>query len=106
MVVWALCGRTGTPLARVADDALVVDSPHTATVQEVHLVAVHLICAGAEAALAAEGVLVEDRGAGAGAGGAAGAGFGGAAGATGAGFGGATGAGFGGAAGAAGTAGA
>jgi D-sedoheptulose 7-phosphate isomerase len=83
MVVWALCGRTGTPLARVADDALVVDSPHTATVQEVHLVAVHLICAGAEAALAAEGVLVEDRGAGAGAGGAAGAGFGGAAGATG-----------------------
>jgi D-sedoheptulose 7-phosphate isomerase len=43
MVVLALTGRSPNPLARAADDALVVDAD-TPTVQEVHQVAVHLIC--------------------------------------------------------------
>ena len=42
---WAFCGPTGSPLADVCDDALCVDSPYTATVQELHLVALHLLCA-------------------------------------------------------------
>jgi D-sedoheptulose 7-phosphate isomerase len=51
LTVWAFSGRPGNPLARAADDALCVDSPHTATVQEVHQVAVHLLCAAFEEAL-------------------------------------------------------
>jgi D-sedoheptulose 7-phosphate isomerase len=51
MTVWALTGRPGNPLARAADDSLCVDSPHTATIQEVHQVAVHLLCAAFEEAL-------------------------------------------------------
>ena len=41
----ALTGPPGNPLAEVADDALCIESPHTATVQELHLVAIHLVCA-------------------------------------------------------------
>lgn len=51
IVTWALCGRPGSTLAECSDDALCVDSPHTATVQEVHLVAIHLICAAVDQAL-------------------------------------------------------
>jgi D-sedoheptulose 7-phosphate isomerase len=51
MATYALCGRPGSPLARRCDDAVCVDSPHTATVQEVHLVAIHLICAAVDEAL-------------------------------------------------------
>jgi D-sedoheptulose 7-phosphate isomerase len=51
LVTWALCGRPGSPLAEACDDALCVDSPHTATVQEVHLVAIHLLCAEVDTAL-------------------------------------------------------
>jgi D-sedoheptulose 7-phosphate isomerase len=49
---WALCGRPGSPLERMCDEALCVDAPHTATVQEIHLIAVHLLCAAFEHALA------------------------------------------------------
>jgi D-sedoheptulose 7-phosphate isomerase len=51
MTTYALCGRPGSPLAARCDDALCVDSPHAATVQEVHLIAIHLICAGVDEAL-------------------------------------------------------
>jgi D-sedoheptulose 7-phosphate isomerase len=51
LVTWGLCGRPGSALAEACDDALCVDSPHTATVQEVHLIAVHLLCAAVDAAL-------------------------------------------------------
>jgi D-sedoheptulose 7-phosphate isomerase len=50
---YALCGRPGSPLAMRCDDAFCVDAPHTATVQEIHLVAIHLICAAVDEALAA-----------------------------------------------------
>lgn len=45
LAVWALTGRRPNPLASLAHDALSVDAADTATVQEVHLVAVHLLCA-------------------------------------------------------------
>ena len=33
------------PAGRACDERVCVDSPHTATVQEIHLVAIHLLCA-------------------------------------------------------------
>jgi D-sedoheptulose 7-phosphate isomerase len=56
MVTWALSGRPGNPLALRCDDALCVDSPHTATIQEIHLIAVHLLCAAFDTALAGASV--------------------------------------------------
>jgi D-sedoheptulose 7-phosphate isomerase len=53
MTTWALSGRPCNPLAEACDDALCVDSPHTATVQEIHLIAVHLLCAAVDAAVQA-----------------------------------------------------
>ncbi len=52
----ALTGRAPNPLAGACDDALAVDSPHTATVQEIHLVVVHLLCAAVDTRLAALGI--------------------------------------------------
>jgi D-sedoheptulose 7-phosphate isomerase len=49
---WALTGRPGNPLAARSDDCLCVDTPHTATVQEIHLIAIHLLCAAVDEALA------------------------------------------------------
>ncbi|MFI0167671.1 SIS domain-containing protein [Streptomyces sp. NPDC017095] len=44
MTVWALTGRPPNPLHLGADEALCVDAPGAATVQELHLVAVHMLC--------------------------------------------------------------
>jgi D-sedoheptulose 7-phosphate isomerase len=44
MRVWALTGQAPNPLAAAADETLCVNAPATATVQELHLVAVHMIC--------------------------------------------------------------
>ncbi|POX59570.1 phosphoheptose isomerase [Streptomyces sp. Ru62] len=44
LTVWALTGRAPNPLQLGADDALCVDAPLGATVQELHLVAVHMLC--------------------------------------------------------------
>jgi D-sedoheptulose 7-phosphate isomerase len=52
MRTWALTGAGPNSLSEAADDALVVDTPHTATAQEVHLVAVHLLCAALDVRLA------------------------------------------------------
>ncbi|HEU4490258.1 MAG TPA: SIS domain-containing protein [Jiangellales bacterium] len=52
--VWAMTGPAPNPLAAAADEALCVDSPWTATVQELHLVALHLLCAAFDHALATE----------------------------------------------------
>jgi phosphoheptose isomerase len=51
LVTWALCGRPSSPLATRCDDALCVDSPHTATIQEIHLIAIHILCAAVDVAL-------------------------------------------------------
>jgi len=44
--VWAFTGPAPNPLARAAHEALCVDAAFTATVQELHLVALHVVCAG------------------------------------------------------------
>jgi D-sedoheptulose 7-phosphate isomerase len=50
LTTWALTGRPLNPLMEAADDAVVVDAPYTATVQEVHQVVVHLLCAAVDVA--------------------------------------------------------
>jgi D-sedoheptulose 7-phosphate isomerase len=50
MRVLALTGPMPNPLAAAADDAVGVDAP-TPTVQEVHQVAIHLLCAAIDATL-------------------------------------------------------
>jgi D-sedoheptulose 7-phosphate isomerase len=49
--VWAMTGPAPNPLTDLADEALVVESPYTATVQELHLVALHVTCAALDRAL-------------------------------------------------------
>ncbi len=44
--VWAFTGPRPNPLADAADEALAVDARFTATVQELHLVGLHILCAG------------------------------------------------------------
>lgn len=51
MLCWALTGPNPNPLAEMVDDAVVVSAPATATVQEVHQVIVHLLCAAVEVTL-------------------------------------------------------
>ena len=46
--VWALTGPAPNPLAGVADDAMTVEAPATATIQEVHGVLVHALCAAVD----------------------------------------------------------
>jgi D-sedoheptulose 7-phosphate isomerase len=48
---WAMTGRGPNALTQATDDHLTVDSPFTATVQELHLVLLHVLCAGLDAAL-------------------------------------------------------
>jgi D-sedoheptulose 7-phosphate isomerase len=43
--VWAFTGPQPNPLAATAHEALCVDARFTATVQELHLVALHMLCA-------------------------------------------------------------
>ena len=50
--VWAMTGAAPNPLADCADDALCVAAPDTATVQEVHLVAIHALCSALDAEVA------------------------------------------------------
>ncbi|GGZ32449.1 D-sedoheptulose-7-phosphate isomerase [Streptomyces poonensis] len=49
--VWALTGPAPNPLAAGSDETLSVEAPSPATVQELHLVAVHMLCAAFDAAL-------------------------------------------------------
>jgi D-sedoheptulose 7-phosphate isomerase len=54
--VWAMTGRCPNPLSRLADETLAVRAPSTAVVQEVHLVALHALCAAVDASLLHAGV--------------------------------------------------
>ncbi|WP_158895389.1 D-sedoheptulose-7-phosphate isomerase [Amycolatopsis anabasis] len=45
LTTWAMTGPLPNPLAAVCDDAIAVEAPSTATVQEVHLAIVHALCA-------------------------------------------------------------
>jgi D-sedoheptulose 7-phosphate isomerase len=52
LTTWALTGCEPNPLAAVCDDSLCVPAPCVATVQEAHLVALHLLCAAVDRAVA------------------------------------------------------
>ncbi len=51
MRVWALTGPAPNPLMAGSDESLCVEAPTGATVQELHLVAVHMVCAAFDAAV-------------------------------------------------------
>ena len=53
LATWALTGRAPNPLAARCQDSVCVDAPATATVQEVHQVVVHLLCAAVEVQVSA-----------------------------------------------------
>jgi phosphoheptose isomerase len=52
ITTWALTGQAPNPLAALCDDALTVPSASTSAVQEIHLVAVHTLCAVLDARVA------------------------------------------------------
>lgn len=47
----ALTGPAPNPTAALATDVVAVDAPHTATIQEIHLAVVHLLCAAIDVEL-------------------------------------------------------
>jgi D-sedoheptulose 7-phosphate isomerase len=49
--VWAMTGPTPNPLAEHSTEHCAVDAPYTATVQELHLVALHMLCAALDRTL-------------------------------------------------------
>jgi D-sedoheptulose 7-phosphate isomerase len=51
MTAWALTGCGPNPLADACADAITVDAVMTCTVQEVHLAAIHILCAAVDAAV-------------------------------------------------------
>ena len=59
ITTWALTGRGPNPLASACHDAVTVDADQKATVHEVHLLAVHLLCAAVDQALGVESRSVE-----------------------------------------------
>jgi D-sedoheptulose 7-phosphate isomerase len=59
LTVWALTGPAPNPLAVIADDSISVSARRTATVQEVHLVLVHLLCTAVDASVTVGGAAVE-----------------------------------------------
>lgn len=51
LLVWAMTGPAPNPLTEHANEALHIDAAATATVQEAHLVALHLLCDAFDTAL-------------------------------------------------------
>jgi D-sedoheptulose 7-phosphate isomerase len=51
VTVWSLTGPAPNPLAAISDDAICVEAPTTATVQEIHLSLVHAFCLALDHAL-------------------------------------------------------
>jgi phosphoheptose isomerase len=53
LTVWAMTGPAPNPLAALADEAICVAGTGTSIVQEVHLVAIHALCAALDAEILA-----------------------------------------------------
>lgn len=53
VTVWGLTGPVPNPLADLCDDVIAIDAERTCTIQELHLVAIHVLCAAVDAALQA-----------------------------------------------------
>jgi phosphoheptose isomerase len=54
LTTWVMTGAGPNPMSDAADQALVVGAPATATVQEVHQVALHLVCAAVDLRVGAD----------------------------------------------------
>jgi D-sedoheptulose 7-phosphate isomerase len=48
LAAWALTGASPNPVCSEAEDAICVDASLTATIQEIHQIAVHLLCAAVD----------------------------------------------------------
>jgi glycosyltransferase involved in cell wall biosynthesis/phosphoheptose isomerase len=48
VTTWAVTGPAPNPLAELCDDAISLHGPTTATVQELHLIAIHMLCASVD----------------------------------------------------------
>ncbi|HEY3978708.1 MAG TPA: SIS domain-containing protein [Streptosporangiaceae bacterium] len=48
LMTWALTGPGPNALAAACADAITVDAPDTCTIQEVHLAAIHILCAAVD----------------------------------------------------------
>lgn len=53
VTAWALTGPGPNPLANACHEAVTVDAPEVCTIQEVHLAAIHIMCAAVDAAVQA-----------------------------------------------------
>jgi glycosyltransferase involved in cell wall biosynthesis/phosphoheptose isomerase len=53
LTVWGLTGADPNPLADLCDEVVAFDAERTCTVQELHLVAIHVLCAAVDAAFSA-----------------------------------------------------
>jgi D-sedoheptulose 7-phosphate isomerase len=53
LTTWALTGPAPNPLASTCAEAITVDAPAVCTIQEVHLAAIHMLCAAVDAAVEA-----------------------------------------------------
>ena len=53
LITWALTGPGPNPLASACAEAIMVDAPAVCTIQEVHLAAIHILCAAVDAAVEA-----------------------------------------------------
>jgi D-sedoheptulose 7-phosphate isomerase len=60
--VWAMTGPAPNPLALAATEACSVEAPFTATVQELHLVALHILCAAVDRTLGVPAAATERAG--------------------------------------------
>jgi glycosyltransferase involved in cell wall biosynthesis/phosphoheptose isomerase len=52
LTVWGLTGPAPNPLADLCDEVVAFDAERTSTVQELHLVAIHVLCAAVDAVVA------------------------------------------------------
>jgi type III pantothenate kinase len=52
LTVWGLTGPAPNPLADLCDEVVAFDTERTSTVQELHLVAIHVLCGAVDAVLA------------------------------------------------------
>jgi D-sedoheptulose 7-phosphate isomerase len=48
LVTWAVTGRAPNPVCEVAEEAVCVDSDYPPSIQEIHQIVVHLLCASVE----------------------------------------------------------
>ncbi|MDQ4019764.1 MAG: SIS domain-containing protein [Actinomycetota bacterium] len=61
LIVWGLTGPAPNPVADLCHDVVAVDAASTATVQEIHQIALHLLCAAVDAEVRDSAASAADR---------------------------------------------